>query len=236
MSRLKSPQSRSGFTLAEILLAMMVFAIAITTILALLARSIETADSIIVKDEAISLSSAVDSYMSGLPFYDLTDPLNAYSSVQDSGRRLLYTYQYRAIPNTDRGDGTPEVFTGDMSDSVVGTDYIIVSGVRDPSVPIQRGYLATDIGAIESRFFLVSLEVSPANPFNGTLDPNPNAAGGSDGFPVYDSAVLVIFAEFYSVSPTTETDKNDLIDVNNTPSNPDDDLTPVFSFNFAVRR
>lgn len=213
MSRLKSPQSRSGFTLAEILLAMMVFAIAITTILALLARSIETADSIIVKDEAIGLSSAVDSYMSELSF------LEAYEVVRNNVD--LFAYQYRATQNTD---GTLQAYPVISDTAKLGETYIISTGVRKE---VETTELEDDIPALEGRLFRVILSVSPANPFDDgsnpkTIPSGPNDAG-TGGFPKYDSAVLVIFAEFYPVPG------QDFDPVAN-------DIDPVFSFNFAVRR
>ncbi|MGA0370011.1 MAG: type IV pilus modification PilV family protein, partial [Kiritimatiellia bacterium] len=173
-------------TLAEILLAMMVFAIAITTILGLLARSIETADSILIKDEAINLSSAVDSYMSELPFAD------AYDLVTASGRASLYAFNYRMNPNTL----TPHqnLDSGDT----LGEDYVVVPGVFETvSDALDE--------AREGRLFEVKLSVSPVNPSSKT----PNVDD-------YDQAVLVILADFYNVPSTsfvvqTDTSKDDYI-------------------------
>lgn len=196
-------KSRSGFTLAEILLAMMVFAIAISTILALLARSIETADSILIKDEAIGLSSAVDSYMNELPF------VTAFGAVEQGIN--LFTYHYRAKP---QADGSLIPYPVVESSAQLGTDYVIVSGVRPSTDPD----INADVEALEGRLFYVRLSVSEANPLGKVISGrDPNSVDDTTG---YNSAVLVIFAEFYLVPNT-----------NITPTG-----SPVFSFNFAVRR
>ena len=203
MDSISKSKSKAGFTLAEILLAMMVFAIAISTILALLARSIETADSILIKDEAIGLSSTVDSYMSELPF------VTAFGAVEQGIN--LYTYRYRAEPQSD-GSLAPYPVVG--SSAQLGSDYVIVSGVRPSTDPD----LDADIEAIEGRLFYVKLTVSDANPLgNDITNRDPISVDATTG---YNSAVLVIFAEFYVVPNTSITPTG----------------SPVFSFNFAVRR
>ncbi len=210
-----STHRKSGFTLAEILLAMMVFAIAITTILGLLARSIETADTILVKDEAIALSSAVDSAMSEMDF------ATAYDEVRQGSH--LYAYHYRAYPNqTPNSDGTLKPYQNMTGTSMIGSDYVVVPGVRLSG----DSFLSADMPARDGRLFYVELSESEANPYSiqngsGNLPANPDAAG-SNGYPAYDSAVIVVFAEFYEVSNTT--------------ASPASSATPVFSFNFAVRR
>ena len=201
---------RGGFTLAEILLAMLVFSIAISTILALLARSIETADEILLKDEAINLSSALDAYMTELPFEDAYDIIE--SSQPDPG--FVYAYQYRAIPNTDQGDGTLAPFTGDLTTSTMGVDYVITPGIRDTIPPAESA-------AREGRLFHIRLSESPANPYGikngvGNLPSDPNDPGD-----FYDEAILVVFAEFVPVPVAVA---------------PAADADSVFSFNFAVRR
>jgi type II secretory pathway pseudopilin PulG len=217
---------RAGFTLAEILLAMLVFAIAISTILALLARSIEMADEILLKDEAINLSSALDAYMTELPFIDAYNII--YDAQPDAG--VLYAFQYRGdlteAPRTSDSNLEPYA----LSDaSILGQSYTITPAIREPGT----GELATDNAEREGRLFRVELSQSPANPYfiqrGGSptnlipLPDNPNDASASvTGFPNYDSAVLVLFAEFYPV-PIVGFE-------------PDDDVEPVFSFNFAVRR
>ncbi|MDF3129928.1 prepilin-type N-terminal cleavage/methylation domain-containing protein [Kiritimatiellaeota bacterium B1221] len=214
MDRNYATKVKAGFTLAEILLAMMVFAIAITTILGLLARSIETADTILVKDEAITLSSALDSAMSEMDFD------TAYDQVRQGGH--LYAYHYRADPENTNSDGTLRAFTNITGSSMIGEDYVVVPGVRLSGDSL----LAADMNALDGRLFYVELSESDANPYTiqngkGNLPADPDAAG-SNGYPAYDSAVIVVFAEFYEVSNTTNP--------------PAGSANPVFSFNFAVRR
>lgn len=215
MKTFRKIKHRAGFTLAEILLAMMVFAIAITTILGLLARSIETADSILVKDEAIGLSSAVDSYMSELDFREAYDLV--VNAAPTGG--YLYAYRYRAYPSAVRTDGTLNAYPDLKDTDQLGTDYVVVSGVRPPG----DARLADDVDSRDGRIFQVHLSVPDANPFSGTLPSDPDQMSGSTGFPAYDEAVLVIYAEFYQV--------NGVGAKLNTSS-----VTPDFSFNFAVRR
>jgi prepilin-type N-terminal cleavage/methylation domain-containing protein len=200
-----STRSRRGFTLTEILLAMLVFAIAISTILALLARSVETAQEILTKDEALGLSTAVEDYMTAIPF------ATAYEVVRDPDRRLLFAYQYRADSD---------------SDPVADPDspYEVIATAREPAdIPD----IPTLTPALESRFFRVVLSVSPTNPATqpgAPADPPlPLPANPDTGYPPnYNSAVLVVFAEFYPV-PTVA-------------FIPEDTVPPVFSYNFAVRR
>ncbi|WFB37361.1 prepilin-type N-terminal cleavage/methylation domain-containing protein [Kiritimatiellota bacterium B12222] len=212
MKKFNTISRKSGFTLAEILLAMMVFAIAITTILALLSRTLEQTDSVLVKDEAINLSSAVDNFMSEIPF------TTAYQAVVNQPNSHLFAYQYRAEVN---GSGVlvpyPTVQPGDQ----VGVDYEVVTGVRWPGDVAE---LAAEVAALDGRLFKVYLEVSEANPLGNTgLDSDPNTVSGSPAVLSYDSAVLVVFAEMYAV-PSTEFP---LVRT---------EVTPDFSFNFAVSR
>jgi prepilin-type N-terminal cleavage/methylation domain-containing protein len=208
MDSISKSKSKAGFTLAEILLAMTVFAIAISTILALLARSIETADSILIKDEAIGLSSAVDSFMNEQAF------ATVYEDVL-SGKGL-FAYHYRANPGSTRADGTLTSYPTIQATDQLGVNYVVVSGVRADAVTPE---LTADAAALEGRLFYVKLSVSEANPFGTSLPANPDTV--VSGVPAYNSAVLVIFAEFFLV-PTTVA--------------PTGNPTPVFSFNFAVRR
>ncbi len=210
-----SSHSRSGFSLAEILLSMLVFAIAISTILALLARSVETADEIVLKNEAIDLSSSLDAYLSDQAFIDV------YDLVRDTDRGFLYAYSYRgdlgASLQTD-GSLAPHTL---QPDSELGIDYDITPAIRDPDDPdITQAQLDAEDQAREGRLFYVRLSVSPANPFGEVLPPNPNATSGSSV--VYDSAVLVIYAEFLPIPVFGFT--------------PGADADPVFAFNLAVRR
>jgi type II secretory pathway pseudopilin PulG len=205
MDSISKSKSKAGFTLAEILLAMMVFAIAISTILALLARSIETADSILVKDEAIALSSAVDSFMSELPFAE------AFNGVVNGAAPYVFAYQFKARKNGD-GTLTPVAVLNDSDQ--LGSTYLVVPRVRGST----ETELDSEVTAREGRLFRVNLEVSPANPLGTNLGGrDPDSVDDTSG---YNSAVLVIFAEFYQVPDTGATPATD----------------PVFSFNFAVRR
>ena len=206
--RTHSIQSSKGFTLVEILLAMFVFAIAISTIIALLARSIETADEILLKDEAINLSSALDAYMTELPFVD------AYNMIRTS--QPVYAYQYRGIPGDTRSNGTLEPFDGIVADSSIGEDYIITPAIRDPDT--ETAEIIEEMSARDGRLFYVGLSKSPANPFAA----QNGGVGTLPAEPAYDSAVLVIFAEFF-VAPAPGWE-------------PPAELDPIFSFNFAVRR
>jgi Tfp pilus assembly protein PilV len=138
MDSISKSKSKAGFTLAEILLAMMVFAIAISTILALLARSIETADSILVKDEAIGLSSAVDSFMNEQAF------ATVYEDVL-SGKGL-FAYHYRANPGSPRADGTLTSYPTVQATDQLGVNYVVVSGVRadEPATELDEDYFMSN--------------------------------------------------------------------------------------------
>ena len=205
------PSSKSGFTLVEILLAMMVFAIAISTILALLARAMETADEILLKNEAIDLGSALESYLTEQPFEDV------YGIVADSSKGFVYAFQYAGEldPNDTSDTLAPHSIE---ADSKVGQDYTITPAIREP----DAGQLAAEEAVRQGRLYRVELTVSEANPFGTTLPSNPNADSDSDGMPDYESAVLVIQAEFYPI-PVIGFD-------------PPEEVEPVFSFNLAVRR
>ncbi|MDA3875341.1 MAG: prepilin-type N-terminal cleavage/methylation domain-containing protein [Kiritimatiellae bacterium] len=211
--RPKIQKTKRGFTLAEILLAMLVFAIAITTILALLARSVETAQEILTKDEAIGLSSAVENYMTSIPFYaDPASGPNAYQIVRDEID--LFAYKYRGDPANPRTDGTLTPVT---------TGGEVVPGVRYAG---NNPELRDDIEALDSRLFRVTVEVSPANPLgDGALPANPNTISGSELS--YNSAVLVVYARFFAVPAETFEIRD---------GDGDFIFEPVFSFNFAVRR
>lgn len=208
----ESLDRKSGFTLAEILLAMLVFAIAISTILALLARSIETVDEILLKDEAMRLGGAVENFMEEMPFTEAYDLIHREIMSPDSVH--VYAYFYRGEPGNSRDDGTLVPVSNPLE------NHVVVPGVRGGNDDL----IDDDVAARESRIFRVKMEVSPANPFGDEDDlrdvPDPNAVVG--GVPEYDSAVLVVFAEFYPVPsvgfPLT------------------DESSPVYSYNFAVRR
>jgi prepilin-type N-terminal cleavage/methylation domain-containing protein len=166
---------RAGFTLAEILLAMMVFAIAITTILALLARSIETVDEIVLKDEAMRLSSAVEREMTtSLTFNEVYDAINGAPFIE------MHAFHYRAL-----NDGA-RTAQPDRSEE----DVLIVpfAGPRNATVPTQ------EFAAREGRYYRVRLTLSPTNPETLTATAD-----------TYPSAALVLFAEFIPLGgPTLE--------------------------------
>lgn len=213
----KSSHTRSGFTLAEILLSMLVFSIAISTILALLARSVETADEIVLKNEAIDLSSSLDAYLSDQLFIDV------YDLVRETDRGFLYAYSYRGDLNAAlQTDGSLAPFSL-QPDSEMGEDYTITSAIRDPDVT-PTSQLDAEDQAREGRLFHVRVTVSPANPYtiaNGPgLPADPNAPSGTSV--AYDSAVLVLYAEFFPIPVFGFT--------------PASDADPVFAFNLAVRR
>ena len=212
---------RAGFTLAEILLAMLVFAIAITTILALLARSIETVDEIVLRDEAMRLSSAVEGFMRDIPFNE------AYEIVRNEGIYLHGNFYAGDPDQALRVDSTPREFSitdRQQAQMVAGQDFISIPVIRP-----NRAYTATDgrvITAAQSavlarrdfdarvgRYFQVRLVESETNPVD--MVPNPDN---------YESAVIVIYAEFYPM-PTHQSVFSD---------NPN--ARPVYSYNFAVRR
>ncbi|MCC5847192.1 MAG: prepilin-type N-terminal cleavage/methylation domain-containing protein [Verrucomicrobia bacterium] len=215
---------RAGFTLAEILLAMLVFAIAITTILALLARSIETVDEIVLRDEAMRLSSAVESFMRDLPFNE------AYEFVRNESVYLQGNF-YSADPNRNlRVDGTMwEIPITDRNQAQMnaGEDFLVAPVVR-PNRPFTanngrainlgaaRNLAERDYRARMGRYFQIRLVVSETNPIAAADMPsNPDD---------YESAVIVVYAEFYPM-PTWERVFSD---------NPN--ARPVYSYNFAVRR
>ncbi len=201
---------RSGFTLAEILLAMLVFAIAITTILALLARSIETVDDIVLKDEAMRLSSAVERELTQIPFRDLYESFAPHSTSE----RYMHAFHYRVIPSnrqpqTDRASQEFQVVPFAHPFDQGGNDWRPSVDKPDPSEPFQ---------ARDGRYFRVRLSVSPTNPKD--KDDEKETPSNADN---YESAALVLFAEFIPLgSPAVTT-------VPNT-------ARVVYSYNFAVRR
>lgn len=169
---------RAGFTLSEILLAMLVFAIAITTILALLARSIETVDEIILKDEAMRLSGAMESELAQLTFNEV------YALVRQLGDGsptppVLHVLHYRVDPQTLQPrisrDGNP------------GEDYLVI-----PFVGTVLDAESDQFRAREGRYFQVRLLESATNPVAMVPDPNN-----------YMSAVVVIYAEFVPLAVPT---------------------------------
>lgn len=187
-----SSRSRAGFTLSEILLAMLVFAIAISTILALLARSIEAVDEIVLKDEAMRLSSALERDLQSRAFNDVFGILQA----NQPSPVVLQALHHRVV--SDRQTPRPDR-TG-----VVGQDYFVVPFVDVVAPP--------DVfQARDGRLFAVRLQVSPTNPLGVTLPANPNT---------YESAAIVIFAEFIPIAAPGQTPAGN----------------PVYAYNFAVRR
>jgi len=201
-------RKRSGFTLTELLLAMLVFAIAITTILALLARSIETVDEVLLKDEAMRLSGAVED------FYENSDFNTSYIGYKaiSRGNRHLVAFNYRGIPNQAQADGSLEPYT-ELS-GVAGEDYVLtpyISYVYPDAA--QNTILEDNLDALEGRLFLVDLELSPNNPAVFNVDPDR-----------YNSAVLVLFAEYYPVSSLNNLDVDAL------------GISPAYSYTFAIRR
>jgi len=199
--------ARTGFTLAEILLAMLVFAIAISTILALLARSVETAQEILTKDEAMGLSSAVEGHLNSMSF------LEAYNVVRGPG--VVLAYKYRGNPDSVRNEDGTLIPVNNPDDT-----HVLTPGVRVLDQNNLDPLLDFDLEARSGRLFWVNLSVSEANPAGTTLPDDPNLPS-PDGV-AYNSAVLVVLAKFYVVPTRTFV--------------PPDTMDPVFAFNFAVRR
>jgi prepilin-type N-terminal cleavage/methylation domain-containing protein len=203
-------QDRSGFTLTELLLAMLVFAIAITTILALLARSIETVDEVLLKDEAMRLSSAVEDFFENQDFN--TSYRNSLRATKDQIQ--LVAFSYRGIPDDVHTSGTLKPYV--PLDGTVNEDWVLTPwvGYRLAS-DVNNTELNSVIRAQEGRLFLVRLRVSPNNPVTASL---PNFAD------TYPSAVLVLYAEYYPVSSLNNMDVDAL------------GTSPAFSYTFAIRR
>lgn len=205
----KIRSGRQGFTLAELLLAMLVFAIAITTILALLARSIETVDEILVKDEAMRLSGAVEDEFEKLPFEAV---YNWVGRLGTSNEVKIFAYNYRGDPENIRpSDGT--LVPVPSRAGTPGEDYVVTPGIRRISGSFVPQRLEDDLAALEGRLFLVRYSLSPNNP-------EPMTAS-SDTYP---SAVLVLFAEYFPIPNLNSTNVEDL------------GIAPAYSYNFAVRR
>lgn len=206
----RSLSSRRGFTLAELLLAMLVFAIAITTILALLARSIETVDEILVKDEAMRLSGAVEDHFETLPF---NTSYNIIRSQESGGQINVFAYMYRGDPENTRDDGT--LTPVPSREGTPGEDYVVVAGVRRTSGSFVPRRLEEDVDALEGGLYYVRLALSPNNPIDPPLPGDPDN---------YTSAVVVMFAEYFNIPALDATDVDDR------------GLSPAYSYSFAVRR
>jgi len=202
---------KSGFTLAELLLAMLVFAVAITTILALLARSIETVDEILVKDEAMRLSGTVEDEFQSQAFSTV---YNWVSNLGSGSEVKVLAYTYRGDPESPRSDGTLTPVSSRAG--VLGEDYIITRGVRRITGSFVPRLLTDDLAALEGRVFLVEYELSPNNPVDpGDMTPT------SDTYP---SAVLVLSMNYYPIPDLNNRDVDAL------------GISPAFSYSFAVRR
>lgn len=206
---------RQGFTLAELLLAMLVFAIAITTILALLARSIETVDEILLKDEAMRLSGAVENFFESSSFDDSFEILRSEGSANP---RHVFAYLYRGDPEATRNDGTLEPIIS--REGVSGEDYVVIPGVRQKIGNFVPPKLEDDFEALEGRLFHVRLTLSPNNPVYNEGSPGSSLPNNPDNYP---SAVVVVLAEYFAI-PNLEADLDDLGN------------SPAYSYNFAVRR
>ncbi len=200
---------RSGFTLAEILLAMLVFAIAITTILALLARSIETVDEIVLKDEAMRLSSAVERELSQIPFRRLYQSFAPHNNAV----REMHVFHYRVDPE----DREPVANLGVREFAVVPFVHPVTGGGWHASIDTPDPQDAFNVR--EGRYFRVRLSVSPTNP----IPLNDMPADSDDPNDLYESAALVLFAEFIPIGGPF---------AGAVPASP----RVVYSYNFAVRR
>lgn len=220
---------KAGFTLSEILIAMLVFAIAITTILALLARSIEAVDEIVLKDEAMRLSGTVEAFMSDIPFND------AYRLVRQN--HFLHTFVYAGDPNAGRShDGTMRQIPGDppnFASLTAGEDFVPFPAVwatgrytapngNSVNETISARIAGRTFPARTGRYFHVRLSISGTNPIPaGSLPPNPDD---------YESAVLVVFAEFFPANTPPRNDQHPEARFNQPGAR------SAYSYNFAVRR
>lgn len=210
-SHKSSSSSKKGFTLTELLLAMLVFAIAITTILALLARSIETVDEVLLKDEAMRLSGAVEDFHENQSFNASYTGFNGMSA----GTLQLLAFNYRGIPDqAANSDGSLQPFAalnGVVNEDFVLTPFVGYNGLN----PTATGILTSNLTGLEGRLFLVRLSVSPNNPVAQPLPANPDT---------YASAVLVLYAEYFPVSALDNLDVDAL------------GISPAYSYTFAIRR
>lgn len=208
--KMKKTTQTSGFTLTELLLAMLVFAIAITTILALLARSIETVDEVLLKDEAMRLSGAVEDYFENQDFN--TSYQNSLQVSTDAIQ--LVAFSYRGIPDDPHPDGTLKPYL--PLGGVVNEDWVLTPWVSYKFANAgSNAQLESVIDSLEGRLFLIKLSISPNNPIAAPLTNNPDA---------YASAVLVLFAEYYPVSSLENLDVDAL------------GISPAYSYTFAIRR
>lgn len=176
-------QNKQGFSLAETLLAMLVFSIAITTILGLLAASINTVNRIALQDEAMRLSTAVEREIRKDPF------VQAYTAIRDG--RLYYAFHYRAHPTDVRSEGTQAALSdaqwAALTTRVPGQDYLVLPSVRLDKTTTE---FDEDAAALNGRMFAVRIRLSPTNPISNPPN-NPDD---------YDFAVIVGHADYFAVA------------------------------------
>lgn len=194
MKRSSEFKRRAGFTLMEVLLAMLVFVTAITTILALLIRSVEKVNEVVKQDQAVRLTSTVENFFNKIGF-DST-----YNTVFVNNEVNYVAFRYRADPTRMRTDSalfgldTPEAVPDANNEHVMfpafwPKDYAGSAGwPSEWETNLNQDFAARDGNA----FWVVVEEVVAPGGYP------PTSAGIND--PVnYPAAVVMLRASFYDL-------------------------------------
>lgn len=180
---------RSGFSLTEVLLAMLVFVVAVGTILALLTRNIEMVNRLSMENEAMRLGATLEQRFSRQAQREGFG--NFYASVENGA--TYYCYHYNGGTGTSLIDGEylPNPLYPLPENAALGEDYIVVPSAR-PATGANLTRIGDEVVALDGTLFMVELERLDEGSHPGAGFPPVSATAAN-------SAVIVIQASFYPV-------------------------------------
>lgn len=225
-------QSRRGFSLVEVAIAVVIVSIVVITTVGLLAPVQQNIEDVVSADEGSRLRRAVEIEM------NIIRPGEAYATGFDKAYDIvkndsvIYAFFYRAeVPMTLTG-GRADPATDDVVDQRLGENYAQQAAVF---IEDQLGEAQANgfIEAAEGRVFMVRLQ-----PLRSIMSDEAKTSYDGSGSADFTEAVLPVSAEFYAL------DSVDLVADDGASAVLGDfvddiksgDLRPVFELNMAFNR
>lgn len=225
---------RSGFTLAETVIAIGIVAGLITVFFAVFALATQGVKQAISVQEADRLAYALEEELTTLRGGEATTYGTGFNKAFDwiqaatPDGTVVVVYQYRGIASSTRADGTLTPYTSEGG--VAGQDFVVQTVARRA----DDAFLQPDLDALEGRVYAVIMTQLVFE--NGELvlgtagtiaDPRSgDAVADPDDYP---EAVIAFNSEFFAIPSSSADFIRDQLD--------EDVLDrPVFTRNLAIRR
>jgi len=192
------PSFARAFTLVEVVLAIGIFSFAGIGMVAVLYNILTNTASIAARDDALRLNGALEDVLQSQSF---TNVFQWYQSQMP-----VYAYTFLASAPTGTTNSPTPAPTG-SSASAGSTNNILVPSIRAAG----DSHLSGELAMVQGPVYLVTFQLSPANPLSETTNMPSSAAG-------YTNAdVMALTARFYVAPPPSPTGTISAVSTNKPP-------------------